>query len=103
MSQPFQLAACAEMLWPDKPIHWRAARLHEMGFGELATMIGYEPPAVVEVPDGPPPESPRARTTRLMKEAVLKSEALALELPDDAAKPPADTGGEATPPSDGGN
>lgn len=30
---PFQLAACAEMLWQDKPIHWRAARLHEMGFG----------------------------------------------------------------------
>lgn len=29
----FQLAACAEMLWMDKPIHWRAARLHEMGFG----------------------------------------------------------------------
>lgn len=30
---PFQLAACAEMLWQDKPIEWRAARLHEMGFG----------------------------------------------------------------------
>lgn len=30
---PFQLAACAEMLWQDKPIHWRAARLHEMGCG----------------------------------------------------------------------
>ena len=29
----FQLAACAEMLWPDRPIDWRAARLHEMGFG----------------------------------------------------------------------
>jgi len=28
----FQLAACAEMLWQEKPIHWRAARLHEMGF-----------------------------------------------------------------------
>ncbi len=33
MTQPFQLAACAEMLWPDKPIEWRAARLTEMGFG----------------------------------------------------------------------
>ncbi|NOD36789.1 MULTISPECIES: TIM barrel protein [unclassified Ruegeria] len=33
MSQPFQLAACAEMLWPDKPMDWRAARLTEMGFG----------------------------------------------------------------------
>lgn len=33
MTQPFQLAACAEMLWQDRPIHWRAARLHEMGFG----------------------------------------------------------------------
>lgn len=29
----FTLAACAEMLWLDKPIHWRASRLHEMGFG----------------------------------------------------------------------
>lgn len=33
MPQPFQLAACAEMLWPDQPIDWRAARLKEMGFG----------------------------------------------------------------------
>jgi hydroxypyruvate isomerase len=33
MTQPFQLAACAEMLWQDKPIEWRAARLTEMGFG----------------------------------------------------------------------
>jgi hydroxypyruvate isomerase len=33
MSEGFQLAACAEMLWTDRPIHWRAARLHEMGFG----------------------------------------------------------------------
>ena len=33
MTQPFQLAACAEMLWLDKPIDWRAARLTEMGFG----------------------------------------------------------------------
>lgn len=31
--QPFQLAACAEMLWPDQPIEWRAERLTEMGFG----------------------------------------------------------------------
>ena len=29
----FQLAACAEMLWCDKPIDWRASRLKEMGFG----------------------------------------------------------------------
>jgi len=29
----FQLAACAEMLWQDKPIQWRASRLKEMGFG----------------------------------------------------------------------
>jgi hydroxypyruvate isomerase len=29
----FELAACAEMLWHDKPMTWRAARLHEMGFG----------------------------------------------------------------------
>ncbi len=29
----FALAACAEMLWTDKPIEWRASRLKEMGFG----------------------------------------------------------------------
>jgi hydroxypyruvate isomerase len=29
----FALAACAEMLWRDRPIDWRAARLKEMGFG----------------------------------------------------------------------
>ena len=29
----FQLAACAEMVWPDKPLAWRASRLREMGFG----------------------------------------------------------------------
>jgi hydroxypyruvate isomerase len=32
MSQ-FQLAACAEMLWHDRPIEWRASRLKELGFG----------------------------------------------------------------------
>jgi hydroxypyruvate isomerase len=32
MSQ-FQLAACAEMLWRDRPIEWRASRLKELGFG----------------------------------------------------------------------
>lgn len=29
----FALAACAEMLWRDRPIDWRASRLKEMGFG----------------------------------------------------------------------
>lgn len=29
----FQLAACAEMLWRDRPIAWRASRLKDMGFG----------------------------------------------------------------------
>ena len=29
----FQLAACAEMLWRDRPIEWRASRLKELGFG----------------------------------------------------------------------
>ena len=29
----FQLAACAEMLWRDRPMEWRASRLKEMGFG----------------------------------------------------------------------
>ncbi|MBX5162743.1 MULTISPECIES: TIM barrel protein [unclassified Rhizobium] len=29
----FTLAACAEMLWRDKAIEWRASRLKEMGFG----------------------------------------------------------------------
>ncbi len=33
MAQPFALAACAEMLWRNKPIAWRASRLKEMGFG----------------------------------------------------------------------
>lgn len=33
MSLPFQLAACAEMIWRDRPIEWRASRLKEMGFG----------------------------------------------------------------------
>ncbi|OUD08375.1 hydroxypyruvate isomerase [Marivivens niveibacter] len=33
MTQSFQLAACAEMLWQDKPIEWRAARLTERGLG----------------------------------------------------------------------
>jgi hydroxypyruvate isomerase len=33
MTSPFKLAACAEMLWPEKPIDWRASRLKEMGFG----------------------------------------------------------------------
>jgi hydroxypyruvate isomerase len=33
MTQPFQLAACAEMLWRDKPIEWRASRLKERGLG----------------------------------------------------------------------
>ena len=32
MTQPFKLAACAEMLWLDKPMPWRAARLHELGY-----------------------------------------------------------------------
>ncbi|GHC59951.1 TIM barrel protein [Neogemmobacter tilapiae] len=29
----FPLAACAEMIWRDRPIDWRAARLKDMGFG----------------------------------------------------------------------
>lgn len=33
MSDTFQLAACAETLWLDKPMDWRAARLTELGFG----------------------------------------------------------------------
>lgn len=33
MPSPFNLAACAEMLWRDKPIAWRASRLKELGFG----------------------------------------------------------------------
>ncbi len=32
MTKPFTLAACAEMLWRDRPIEWRCARLKEMGF-----------------------------------------------------------------------
>jgi len=33
MKNTFQLAACAETLWQDKPIEWRAARLTELEFG----------------------------------------------------------------------
>jgi len=29
----FPLAACAEMIWRDRPMEWRASRLKEMGFG----------------------------------------------------------------------
>jgi hydroxypyruvate isomerase len=32
MTSPFTLAACAEMLWRDRPIEWRCSRLKEMGF-----------------------------------------------------------------------
>jgi len=32
MKSPFQLAACAEMLWRDKPIEWRCAKLKDLGF-----------------------------------------------------------------------
>lgn len=33
MIYKFPLAACAEMLWTDKPFDWRVSRLTEMGFG----------------------------------------------------------------------
>ncbi|MCA1288014.1 TIM barrel protein [Salipiger bermudensis] len=33
MPNPFQLAACAEMLWPERAIDWRAARLTERELG----------------------------------------------------------------------
>ncbi|HEY5363809.1 MAG TPA: hydroxypyruvate isomerase, partial [Aestuariivirga sp.] len=29
---PFTLSACAEMLWRDKPIEWRCAKLKDLGF-----------------------------------------------------------------------
>ena len=32
MTQPFTLAACAEMLWPDKPMLWRLQRPADLGF-----------------------------------------------------------------------
>jgi len=32
MTSPFTLAACAEMLWQDKPFEWRLRRLTELGF-----------------------------------------------------------------------
>ncbi len=32
MTSPFILAACAEMLWQDRPIEWRCSRLKELGF-----------------------------------------------------------------------
>ncbi|MDB5554304.1 MAG: xylose isomerase-like barrel family protein [Rhizobium sp.] len=33
MTSQFELAACAEMIWRDRPVEWRASRLKEMGFG----------------------------------------------------------------------
>lgn len=33
MTAQFSLAACAEMLWRDRPIEWRASKLKDMGFG----------------------------------------------------------------------
>lgn len=33
MTSTFSLAACAEMLWRDRPIEWRASRLKDLGFG----------------------------------------------------------------------
>ena len=33
MQSAFSLAVCAEMIWRDKPIDWRASRLKDMGFG----------------------------------------------------------------------
>lgn len=33
MTKTFELAVCAEMIWTDKPIEWRAARLTERGLG----------------------------------------------------------------------
>lgn len=33
MAEPFALAACAEMLWRDRPMEWRVKRLTELGFG----------------------------------------------------------------------
>ena len=32
MSPPFQLSACAEMLWRDKPIEWRCSKLKDLCF-----------------------------------------------------------------------
>jgi hydroxypyruvate isomerase len=32
MTEPFILAACAEMLWLEKPIEWRLRRLTDLGF-----------------------------------------------------------------------
>jgi hydroxypyruvate isomerase len=32
MTQPFTLAACAEMLWRDEPMEWRLRRLTELGY-----------------------------------------------------------------------
>ena len=32
MQQPFTLAACAEMLWRDRAIEWRCAKLKDLGF-----------------------------------------------------------------------
>jgi hydroxypyruvate isomerase len=39
----FQLAACAEMLWQDTPMHWRASHLHEMGLPIMCDLMGRVP------------------------------------------------------------
>src|SRR5277367_12098 len=46
MAQPFTLAACAEMLWRDKPMDWRLRRLKDLGLLEksgavFSSMTGY--------------------------------------------------------------
>jgi hydroxypyruvate isomerase len=45
----FQLAACAEMLWRDRPMDWRATRLKEMRFGVgLWNWPAWDIPALVK-------------------------------------------------------
>ncbi|EPX83198.1 Hydroxypyruvate isomerase [Rubellimicrobium thermophilum DSM 16684] len=43
----FQLSACAEMLWRDRPLAWRVSRLKEMGLGVgLWNWPGWDIPAL---------------------------------------------------------
>jgi len=58
-------------------------KLHEMGYPDYAAMLGYEPPTEVTVDDKGPTETRQERRRRVMREMVLKSEAIAFGLSDE--------------------
>ena len=52
----FQLTACAEILWRDRPIDWRASRLKELGFG--VGLWSWPPRMICRYQGGPVPALP---------------------------------------------